>query len=148
MLGVAVLAILLAPAEILKVEHLAVPAPSGYILEKKSGPDFAVYYVHPKQQSTPVLGLYLGNFASSFAPRDATRPTSFRLGRKTTKWRLWQTSEGGVTEYHAEALLVKPFGTEPEYSTQFHLFLAAPTAADLAALQEMAASIRPISAEK
>src|SRR5476651_2354428 len=116
-----------ASTQTLTVEHLLVPAPADYELEKRAGPDFVVYRIHPKGSNMPALGMYLGNFPTTFAPERGTHQAPFQLGHQKTHWTLWQTSEGGVATFNGEALLDRPFGEEPPYAMRLHLFLAAPT---------------------
>jgi hypothetical protein len=132
----------------LTVEHLLVTAPDDYEIEKTAGPDFAVYHIHPKGSNSPALGMYLGNFPSAFAPEQGTQRAPFQLGRRKTDWTLWQTSDGGVTTFHAEVLLDRPFGGEPPYATRLHLFLSATSEASLRSLQAVATGIRPRQAHQ
>lgn len=74
---------LAAAAQTLTVEHLAVPAPEGYEVEKHAGPDFAVYHAHPTGKTLPNLGMYLGNHPSAFAPDEGTCTCSRWLARAT-----------------------------------------------------------------
>lgn len=145
MIKTVVMVALVAATQTLTVEHLAVPAPEGYVVEKQAGPDFAVYHVHPKGEAVPDLGMYLGNHASAFAPEKGTRRERLRIGRLRAEWTLWESTEEGVRSYHAEAVLERPFGTEPGYSTHLHLFAVAHSRDGLRALQAVAAAIRPIA---
>jgi hypothetical protein len=125
------------------MEHLELDAPAGYSLEKKPGPDFAVYYLRPSSGAS-ALGVYLGNHPSrDDVPSDSARREPLRLGRRKTNWTIWETVEAGVRTLHAEVIAEKPFGNEPPYSTHLHLFIDTDSEFTLKAMQAIAATLRP-----
>src|SRR5262245_56555710 len=89
-----------AERQILVLEHLEIYAPSGYALYKKSGPDFAVYYLRSSSKAC-ALGVYLGNHPTRDAvPSGSVRREPLRLGRRKTNWSIWETQEAGVRTLH------------------------------------------------
>ena len=149
-LHVAMALMLLAGTQPLVLEHLVLDAPEGWVLENRRGPDFAVFYIRPPGEGpTSSIGVYLGNHASSFAPQSALRGEAIGLGLRKGNWRVWQeTSANGPNTFHAEAILKRPFGVEPEYSTHLHVFLRAASLVELTSLQGIVRTLRPVTSRK
>lgn len=145
MLDTAAVVVLLAAVKTLTFQHLAIPVPDDYELAAAPGPDFTVYHVHPGGTASRFLGIYLGNYPSAFAPKKDTRQEPFRIGRQDAHWTLWETVERGVTTFHAETMLDRPFGIEPSHATRLHLFIEAETPEALKMLQGLAAKIHPLT---
>jgi hypothetical protein len=130
-----------------QIEHLALSLPAAYVCEKQSGPDFTVFYIHPVGNSpTASIGVYIGNFPTSFAPKTGVTKEGAVLGQTKAEWKLWlEPQEGGGTAYLAELSVVRPFGTEPRWATVLHLFVSAATSEQRADLQRIALAIRPVA---
>jgi hypothetical protein len=139
-----VLGVLLA-GQPLVLEHLALPAPDGWTLEHRRGPDFSVFFVSPPPESgAGSLGVYLGNHPSVGAPKEAVRSEPFPFGRKQVRWSTWREDQKDGTQLHrAELLVEKPFGIEPRYSTHLHIFLTASSSEHLDKLKSLAVRMVP-----
>jgi hypothetical protein len=132
-----------AQQQTLVLEHLELDAPPGYSLEKRRGPDFAVYYLRSPSNACG-LGVYFGNHPTRDAvPSGSVRREPLRLGRRKANWSIWETQEAGVRTLHAAVVAEKPFGNEPPYSTHLHVFIDADSEATLKQAQAIAATLRP-----
>jgi len=125
-----------------RIEHLCLAAPDGYVLERRLGPDFAVFRVKAPADNGSI-GFYLGNHPTSFEGENASS-ARFRLGRRKAEWKMWQEKAAdGAPTYHADARMEKPFGTEPAGSVFLHMWVKAPSLEARAALQRIAERVEP-----
>jgi hypothetical protein len=132
----------------LAIEHLELDAPAGYVLETKTGPDFAVYYVYRSDRPGSQLGVYVGNHPTRFAEGKAVRTEPVRIGRRKAHWVFCEEGTAKRRELNAELLVNRPFGSEPPQSEYLHMFITAGTMEALAELKAIATTIRPKRADQ
>jgi hypothetical protein len=133
-----------AAGSLLRMEHLCLAVPPGHVMERRRGPDFALFYVRTGDMSpdTGSLAVYLGNHPTSFTPGEGVQARPFPLGRAKGKWLTWENkASDGSRDYHAEATFKRPFRAEPAYSEYLHLFVVAESESRRSELQGLAGGL-------
>ncbi len=128
--------------------ELTLSAPSGYIVQKKKGPDFDVHYVRVKDPNDPSMGIYIGHHPNLFSSKkkgiEAEREEDIILGQNV-EWTVWQEKSNGKTTYYCEAIVKEAFrGLEGRGVSRLiiHIFIRGPDQKKVNSLKRSAKSLQ------
>lgn len=131
--------------------ELTLSAPSGYIVQKKKGPDFDVHYVRVKDPNDPSMGIYIGHHPNLFGSQrkgiETEREEDVILGQ-SVEWTVWQEKSNGKTMYYYEVILKEVFkGLEGRgvASLMVHIFIRGPDQKKVTSLKKSAKSLQIVS---
>ena len=131
--------------------ELTISAPSGYIIQKKKGPDFDVHYVRVKDPKDPSMGIYIGHHPNLFSSQrkeiETEREEDIILGQNV-EWTVWQEKSNGKTIYYCEVIVKGVFkGLEGRgvASLIVHIFIRGPDQKKVNSLKKSAKSLQTVS---